>query len=144
MIGGHQRNNQHAQWNISNQNVNRPTVNDAVWSTLAMTALQGTNRTYVYDQQLFHKGQMIIIHELFVAQIIDFGSLVLDRNLNQTFPTGAIVRAITPQEVHGVDGQDRQLTHGISMDNQRTSNQNGDRLRNLPDLPAQKPHPCEE
>ena len=40
-----------------------PTVNDAVWSTLAMTALQGTNRIYVYDQQLFHKGQMIIIHE---------------------------------------------------------------------------------
>ena len=74
-------------------------MNEAVWSTLAMPALQGTNRIYVHDQQLFRKGQVIITHELFVAQIIDFGSLVLDRNLDQTFPAGAIVRAITPQEI---------------------------------------------
>ena len=116
---------------------NLPTVNDAVWSTLAMTALQGTNRIYVYDQQLFHKGQMIIIHELFVAQIIDFGSLVLDRNLDQTFPAGAIVRAITPQETHNVDSQNRQSTHGIPMDNQRISNENDDRSRTLPDPPVE-------
>ena len=114
-----------------------PTVNDAVWSTLAMTALQGTNRIYVYDQQLFHKGQMIIIHELFVAQIIDFGSLVLDRNLDQTFPAGAIVRAITPQETRNVDSQNRQSTHGIPTDNQGISNQNGDRSRILPDPPVE-------
>ena len=38
------------------------------------------------------KGQVIIMHELFVAQITDFGSLVLDGNLDQTFPAGAIVR----------------------------------------------------
>ena len=116
---------------------NTPTVNNAVWSTLAMTALQGTNRIYVYDQQLFHKGQMIIIHELFVAQIIDFGSLVLERNLDQTFPAGAIVRAITPQETHNVDSQNRQSTHGIPMDSQGISNQNGDRSRTLPDPPVE-------
>ena len=114
-----------------------PTVNDAVWSTLAMTALQGTNRIYVFDQQLFHKGQMIIIHEVFVAQNIDFRSLVLDRNLDRTFPAGAIVRAITPQETHDVDSQNRQSTHGIPMDNQGISNQNGDRLRILPDPPVE-------
>ena len=79
---------------------------------------------------------MIIIHELFVAQIIDFGSLVLERKLDQTFPAGAIVRAITPQETHNVDSQNRQSTHGIPMDNQGISNQNGDRSRTLPDPPT--------
>ena len=50
--------------------------------------LQCANRIFVHDQQPFRKGQVIIIHEFFVAQIIDFGSLVLDRNLDQTFPCG--------------------------------------------------------
>ena len=102
-----------------------------------MTALQGTNRIYVFDQQLFlTRVKWSIIHELFVAQIIDFGSLVLDRNLDQTFPAGAIVRA-TPQEVHRADGQNRQSTHGIPMDNKGISNQDGDRSRLLPDPPVE-------
>ena len=114
---------------------NRPTVNDAVWSTLAMSALQGTNRICVHDQQLFRKGQVIIIHELFVAQIIDFGSLVLDRNLDQTFPAGAIVRVMTPQEIDDMNRQNRQSTQRIPI--QEFSNQNGDRSRILPDLPEE-------
>ena len=114
---------------------NRPTVNDAVWSTLAMSALQGANRIYVHDQQLFRKGQVIIIHELFVAQIIDFGSLVLDRNLDQTFPAGAIVRVMTPQEIDDMNRQNRQSTQRIPI--QEFSNQNGDRSRILPDLPEE-------
>ena len=100
---------------------NRPTVNDAVWSALAMPALQDTNRIYVHDQQLFRKLQMIIIHELFVAQNIDFGSLVLDRNLDQTFPAGAIVRAITPQEVDDPYRQNRQSTQRIPIIKQEFS-----------------------
>ena len=113
---------------------NRPTVNDAVWSTLGMSALQGTNRIYVHDQQLFRKGQVIIIHELFVAQIIDFGSLVLDRNLDQTFPADAIVRVMTPQEIDDMNRQNRQSTQRIPKE---FSNQNGDRSRILPDLPEE-------
>ena len=116
---------------------NRPTVNDAVWSTLAMPVLQGTSRIYVHDQQLFRKGQVIIIHKLFVAQIVDFGSLVLDRNLDQTFPAGAIVRVMTPQEVDDMNRQNRQSTQRIPIINQEFSNQNGDRLRILPDLPEE-------
>ena len=65
-----------------------------------------------------------------MAQIVDFGSLVLDRTLDQTFLAGAIVHAITPQDVNGVNGQSRQLT----IDNQGSSNQNGDRSRIFPPI----------
>ena len=48
-----------------------------------------------------------------MAKIIDYGSLVLDRPLDQDYPSGTAVRAITPQDAHGVSGQELQSTIGI-------------------------------
>ena len=101
----------------------RQMMNVAARSTLMVSGLKGTNFIYVCHQDLFHKGQTIITGERFVAKIIDFGSLVLDRNLDQTFPAGTIVRTITPQDARGVGGQNTQST----QNNQRIANQFGDR-----------------
>ena len=100
----------------------RQMVNVAARSTLLVSGLKGTDFIYVCHQDLFHKGQTIIIGERFVAKIVVFGSLVLDRKLDRTFPAGTRVRAITPQDTRGVDGQNTQST----QNNQRT-NQIGDR-----------------
>ena len=91
----------------------RQTASVAVRSTLLFNALKGMNKIYVCHQDLFHKGQMIIIGERFVAKIVDYGSLVLDRPLDQEYPSGTTVRALTPQESRSVGGQDIQSTIGI-------------------------------
>ena len=76
------------------------------------------------------QGSMIIIHERFVAKIVDFGSLVLDRPLDQDYPCGTTARAITPQDAHGVDGQDRLSSNRIP-NIQGISSQIGDRSDRL-------------
>ena len=75
---------------------------------------------------VFHKGQTIIIGERFVAKIVNFGSLILDRNLDQNYPAGTTVRAITPQDACGVDGVGGQNAQS-TQNNQRITNQIGDR-----------------
>ena len=89
------------------------TANVAVRSTLLFNARKGTNKIYVCDQQLFRKGQTIIIGQCFVAKIIDYGSLVLDRPSDQDYRNGTTVRAITPQDAHGVSRHELQSTIGI-------------------------------
>ena len=58
-------------------------------SMLTMAALKGTKGLYVEDQTDFKKGRVVIIYELFAAQIVAFGSIVLDRPLDRDYPVGS-------------------------------------------------------
>ena len=51
-----------------------------------MSALKGTNLTYVQDQTEFKIGRIILIYDVFAAQVIAYGSLVLDRVLDRNYP----------------------------------------------------------
>ena len=46
---------------------------------LTMAALKGTRRLCVQDQTGFRIGRIVIIHDLFAAQIVAYGSIVIDR-----------------------------------------------------------------
>ena len=102
----------------------RPTMNVAVTPDFCLIHLKGANRMYVLDQHLFHKGRVIIIHELFVAQIVDFGSLVLERDLDQTYLSGTLVRITSHHKCArcGWSGQTstslQTLFHGAPNDSQ--------------------------
>ena len=100
-----------ATWKVPVSQPVGQTANVAVRSTLLFNAPKGTNKICACDQQLFRRGQTIIIGQDFVAKIIDYGSLVLF--LDQDYPSGTTVRAITPQDAHGVSGHDLQSTIGI-------------------------------
>ena len=49
-------------------------------TTLTMAALKGAKRLYVQDQTGFRIGRIVIIHDLFAAQIVAYGSIVIDRS----------------------------------------------------------------
>ena len=104
----------------------RQIANVAVCSVLLFNNRKGTTHIYVHHQHLFHKAQTII-GERFVAKIINFGSLVLHTNLDQDYPSGTTVRAITPHDARGVGGQDIQSTHGVP-NSQRITDQIGQKM----------------
>ena len=73
-------------------------------------------RIYVDDQTHFKVGKIIIICELFMAQVIALGSLVLDRPLDRDYPAGALIREVTPADDVVVDARGRTIINGIAMD----------------------------
>ena len=85
-------------------------------SVLAMAALKGTRRIYVQDQKDFQWGRVVSIHEIFAAQVIAYGSLVLDRALDRDYPVGVSVREVTPVDDQRVDSQGRTVINGVVMD----------------------------
>ena len=52
-------------------------------TVLTMAALKGTRRLYVQDQTGFRIGRIVIIHDLFAAQIVAYGSIVIDRPVDR-------------------------------------------------------------
>ena len=52
-------------------------------TVLTMAALKGTRRLYVQDQTGFRIGRIVIIHDLFAAQIVACGSVVIDRPVDR-------------------------------------------------------------
>ena len=46
---------------------------------LTVAALKETRRLYVQDQTGFRIGRIVIIHDLFAAQIVAHGSIVIDK-----------------------------------------------------------------
>ena len=60
--------------------------------------------------------QKEIIHDLFAAQIVAYGSIVIDRPVNRDCPIGSTVREITPADDHRVDSQGRTFINGVAMD----------------------------
>ena len=85
-------------------------------SRLAVTSLKGVRRIYVDDQTHFKVGKMIIIRNLFMAQVIALGSLVLDRPLDQDYPAGSPIRELTPRDDYVVDARGRAVINGVVMD----------------------------
>ena len=83
---------------------------------LTMAALKGTRRLYVQDQTGFRIGRIVIIHDLFAAQIVACGSFVIDRPVDRDYPVGSTVRELTPQDDHRVDSQGRTIINGVAMD----------------------------
>ena len=82
-------------------------------SRLALASLKGVTRIYVDDQTHFKVGKIIIIIcELFMAQIIGLGSLVLDRPLDRDYPAGSPIREVTPADDHIVDARGRTIING--------------------------------
>ena len=60
-------------------------------TTLTMAALKGTRRLYVQDQNGFRIGRIVIIHDLFAAQIVAYGSIITDRPVDRDYPVGSTV-----------------------------------------------------
>ena len=54
-------------------------------TVLTMAALKGTRRLYVQDQSGFRIGRIVIIHDLFAAQIVAYGSIVVDRPVDRDY-----------------------------------------------------------
>ena len=73
-------------------------------------------RIYVDDQTHFKVGKIIIICELFMAQVIALGSLVLDRPLDRDYPAGAPIRELTSADDYVVDARGRTIINGVVMD----------------------------
>ena len=96
-------------------------------------------RIYVDDQTHFKVGKIIIICELFMAQEIALGSLVLDRPLDREYPAGS---EVTSTDDRVVDARRRTIINGVVMD---PSSSSGDNLnardltqnRQVPPLPAE-------
>ena len=85
-------------------------------TVLTMAALKGTRRLYVQDQSGFRIGRIVIIHDLFAAQIVGYGSIIIDRPVDRDYPVGSTVRELTPQDDHRVDSQGRTVINGVLMD----------------------------
>ena len=85
-------------------------------TVLAMAALKGTRRLYVQDQTGFHIGRIVIIHDLFAAQIVAYGSVTIDRPVDRDYPVGSTVRELSPQDDHRVYSQGRTIINGVAMD----------------------------
>ena len=82
----------------------------------AFPSLKGMTRIYVDDQTHFKVGKIIIICELFMAQVVAFGSLVLDRPLDRDYPVGSPIREVTPTDDIVVDARGRTIINGLVMD----------------------------
>ena len=106
-------------------------------SRLAIPSLKGVTRIYVEDQTHFKVGKIIIICELFMAQVIAFGSLVLDRPLDRDYPAGASIREVAPTDDVVVDVRGRTVINGIAMD--PSSSSSGDPNMRVPAQPRQLP-----
>ena len=85
-------------------------------TVLTMAALKGTRRLYVQDQSGFLIGRIVIIHDLFAAQIVAYGSIIIDRPVDRDYPIGSTVRELNPQDDHRVDSQGRTVINGVVMD----------------------------
>ena len=85
-------------------------------SVLTMTTLKGTKRLYVEDKTHFKIGRSIIIHNLFMAQVVAFGSLFLDRPVDRNYPAGSPERDLTPQADFVVDARGRTVINGVVLD----------------------------
>ena len=120
----------------------RVSTPECACSKLAIPSLKGVTRIYVEDQTHFKVGKIIIICELFMAQVIAFGSLVLDRPLDRDYPAGASIREVAPTDDVVVDARGRTIINGIAMD--PSSSSSGDpnmrdhtHPRQMPPLPAE-------
>ena len=85
-------------------------------TVLTMAALKGTRRLYVQDQSGFRIGRIVIIHDLFAAQIVAYGSIIIDRPVDRDYPLGSTVRELTPQDDHRIDSQGGTVINGVVMD----------------------------
>ena len=54
-------------------------------TVLTVAALKRTRRLYVQDQTGFRIGRIVIIHDLFAAQIVAYGSFVIDRPVDRDY-----------------------------------------------------------
>ena len=120
----------------------RVSNSECACSRLALPSLKGVTRIYVEDQTHFKVGKIIIICELFMAQVIAFGSLVLDRPLDRDYPAAAPIREVSPADDVVVDARGRTIINGIAMD--PSSSSSGDsnvrdptQNRQLPPMPAE-------
>ena len=89
----------------------RVSTPECACSRLALPSLKGVTRIYVDDQTHFKVGKIIIICELFMAQVIAFGSLILDRPLDRDYPAGSPIREVTPADDVVVDARGREDYH---------------------------------
>ena len=94
----------------------RSLSNEFPKTVLTMAALKGTRRLYVQDQTGFRIGRIVIIHDLFAAQIVAYGSIIIDRPVDRDYPIGSTVRELTPADEHRVDSQGRTFINGVAMD----------------------------
>ena len=120
----------------------RVSTPECACSRLALPSLKGVTRIYVDDQTHFKVGKIIIICELFMAQVIALGSLVLDRPLDRDYPAGSPIRELTPADDYVVDARGRNIVNGVIMDPSSSSEDNPSvreptRNRQLPSLPAE-------
>ena len=120
----------------------RVSTPECACSRLALPSLRGVTRIYVEDQTHFKLGKIITICELFMAQVIAFGSLVLDRPLDRDYPAGAPIGEVTPTDDVIVDARGRTIINGIALD--PSSSSSGDpnvrdltQNRQLPPIPAE-------
>ena len=120
----------------------RVSTPECACSRHAIPSLKGVTRIYVEDQTHFKVGKIIIICELFMAQVIAFGSLVLDRPLDRDYPAGASIREVAPTDDVVADVRGRTIINGIAMD--PSSSSGGDsnmrdhaHPRQLPPIPAE-------
>ena len=120
----------------------RVSTPECACSRLAIPSLKGVTRIYVEDQTHFKVGKIIIICELFMAQVIAFGSLVLDRPLDRDYPAGASIREVAPTDDVVVDVRGRTIINGIAMDPSSSSSSDPNTRdhthpRQMPPLPAE-------
>ena len=120
----------------------RVSTPECACSRLAIPSLKGVTRIYVEDQTHFKVGKIIIICELFMAQVIAFGSLVLDRPLDRDYPAGASIREVAPTDDVVVDVRGRTIINGIAMDPSSSSSSDPNMRdhthpRQMPPLPAE-------
>ena len=120
----------------------RVSTPECACSRLALPSLKGVTRIYVEDQTHFKVGRIIIICELFMAQVIGLGSLVLDRPLDRHYPAGSSIRELTPEDDYVVDARGRTIINGVVMDPSSSSQDNPNKMdtttnRQLPPRPSE-------
>ena len=106
---------------------------------------KGVTRIYVDDQTHFKVGKIIIICELFMAQVIALGSLVLNRPLDRDYPAGSPIRELTPADDYVVDARGRTIINGVVMDpsSSSSSSQDNPNVRDILSNRQLPPRPSE-
>ena len=60
-------------------------------TVLTMAALKETRRPHVQDQIGFRIGRIVVTHDLLAAQIVAYGSIVIDGPVDRDCPIGSTV-----------------------------------------------------
>ena len=85
-------------------------------TTLQIPVFIGQRKLRVRSYEGFSRHDIIILGEKFLAFIADFGSIVLDRPVDQNFPQGTELRGLSPQDLVTQDLEGNALVNNMRVE----------------------------